>query len=78
MKFQGSGNRKSGYEQRRKSLVEEGLCGKTVRDTLPNTSFSWTGEAEAMYFKSARAFLGTSLAYQILCGHQDVADGIEV
>lgn len=78
MKFQGSGNRKSGYEQRRKSLVEEGLCGKTVRDTLPNTSFSWTGEAEAMYFKSARDFLGTSLAYRILCEHQDVANRAEI
>lgn len=74
MKFQGSGNSK----QRRETLIKEGLCGKTVRDTLPNTSFSWTGEAEAMYFKSARDFLGTSLAYQILCEHQDVANGIEV
>lgn len=77
MKFQGSDNRKSGYDQRRKTLVQEGLCGKTIRDTLPNTSFPWTGEAEAMYFRGARAFLGTSLAHRILCGHQDVVNRIE-
>ncbi len=78
MNYQESGNRRSGYKQRREALIGEGLSGKTIREILPNTSFPWTGEAEAMYFKGARDFLGTSLAYYILCGHQDVADGIEV
>lgn len=78
MRFRENSNSRSGQKQRREVLIKEGLCGKTIRDTLPNTSFSWTGEAEAMYFRGARAFLGTTLAHHILCGHQDVANRIEV
>lgn len=78
MEFQGSGRKKSGHIQQREKLMKEGLSGKTIRDTLPNTSFPWTEEAEAMYFKGARVFLGTSLAHSILCGHQDVVNRIEV
>lgn len=70
-------NRWIGQKGRREALLQEGLSGITVRDTLPNTSFPWTGEAEAMYFKGARDFLKTSLAHNILCGHQDIAEFFE-
>lgn len=74
MKMQEKRNRRSEQKKRREALLQEGLAGITVRDTLPNTSFPWTGEAEAMYFRSARDFLKTSLAHNILCDHQDLAD----
>lgn len=77
MRFGTGGNRKTEWEQHRKALIQEGTSGKTVRDTLPNTSFPLTGEAEAIYFKRARDFLTTTLAHCILCRHQDVADRIE-
>lgn len=57
MKMQEKRNRRPEQKKRREALLQEGLAGITVRDTLPNTSFLWTGEAEAMYFKSARDFL---------------------
>jgi len=63
-------------KQRRESLLQEGLAGITVKETLPNTWFPWTKEAEAMYFKNARDFLKTSLAHNILNEHQDVAGEI--
>lgn len=66
-----------GQKQRREALIEEGVTGKTIREILPNTWFPWTREAEAMYFKSARDFLKTSLAYNIMNGHQDIADKLE-
>lgn len=74
MRLRNGGNRKADWELHRKALIQEGTSGKTVRDTLPNTSFPLTGEAEAIYFKRARDFLSTTLANYILCGHQDVAD----
>lgn len=74
MKMYGSDNSKLAQKQRREALLQEGMTGKTIKDILPNIWFSWTGEAEAMYFKGARDFLRTSLAYNILSGHQNVAD----
>lgn len=74
MKMQERRNLRTGQKRRREALLQEGLSGITVRDTLPNTSFPLTGEAEAMYFKRARDFLETSLAHTILCGHQDIAE----
>lgn len=59
-------------KQRREALLLEGKTGKTKKDTLPNTAYPWTDEAQAMYFKGARDFLRTSLAYTIMCGHQDI------
>lgn len=70
-------NRRMKQKQRREALIEEGITGKTIRETLPNTWFPWTCEAEAMYFKCARDFLKTSLAYNIMNRHQDIADGFE-
>lgn len=77
MRMHGNNNRRVAQKQRREALLREGLSGKTVKETLPNTWFPWTGEAEAMYFKEARDFLRTSLAYNILCEHQDVADRMD-
>lgn len=76
MKMHGNSSRRIAQKQRREALLQEGLSGKTLKEILPNTWFPWTGEAEAMYFKEARDFLRTSLAYDILCGHQDVAGKI--
>jgi len=59
-------------EQRRKNLVAEGVSGETIRDTLPNTSYPFQGESEAMYFKNARDFLKTTLAHRIINRNQDV------
>ncbi len=61
--------------KRREALVLEGISGKTVRDTLPNTALPLVREAEAMYFGSARRFLKTSLAHTILFEHQDISKG---
>lgn len=58
--------------QRRMQLVEEGVSGVTVRDTLPNTAYPLQEEAEAMYFKNARNFLKTSLAHRIIDSKQDI------
>lgn len=69
-----SSNRKTMQKQRREDLLQEGMTGKTIKEILPNTWFPWTGEAEAMYFKEARDFLMTSLAYNILSEHQDIAN----
>lgn len=77
MKMYGCDNAKLAQRQRREALLQEGMTGKTIKDILPNTWFPWTGEAEAMYFKGARDFLKTSLAYNILSGHQDIADELE-
>ena len=66
-------NRRKAQKQRREALLLEGISGKTVKDTFSNTSYLWSGEAEAMYSKSARDFLKTSLAYTIICGYQDIA-----
>lgn len=76
MKMHGNSSRRIAQKQRREALLQEGLSGKTLKEILPNTWFPWTGEAEAMYFKEARDFLRTSLAYDILCRHQDVAGKI--
>lgn len=78
MQNQATGNKRIAQKRRREALMLEGLTGKTVKDTLPNTSYPWVEEAEAMYFKGARDFLRTSLAYNILCGHQDVSDKVKV
>ncbi len=55
--------------------LQEGIFKVTVRDILTDTSYQLTHEPEAMYFKYARDFLKTSLAYNILCCHQDVPNG---
>lgn len=73
MEKQASSNRRMAQKQRREALLQEGITGKTIKDSLSNASHPWTGEAEAMYFKGARDFLRTSLADIILCGHQDIA-----
>lgn len=74
MQNQATGNKRMAQKRRREDLVREGITGRTIKDTLPNTSYPWVEEAEAMYFKGARDFLRTSLAYNILCCHQDVVD----
>lgn len=71
-------NQSMAQKSRREALVLEGVTGKTIKDTVPNTAYPMTDEAEAMYFKNAREFLKTSLAYNVMCGHQDIAGGIEV
>ncbi len=71
-------NRIMERKRRRETLVLEGITGKTVKDTLPNTAYPMTGEAEAMYFENAREFLKTSLAYNVMCCHQDIVDRIKV
>lgn len=78
MQNQATGNERAAQKQRREALMQEGITGKTVKDTLPNTSYPWTEEAEAMYFKGARDFLRTSLAYNIVCGHQDATEKVKV
>ncbi|MBD5477497.1 MAG: hypothetical protein HDR17_16215 [Lachnospiraceae bacterium] len=72
MENQSKCNMRTAQKQRREALLLEGKTGKTVKDTLPDTSYLWSGEAEAMYSKGARDFLKTSLAYSIICGHQDI------
>lgn len=52
--------------RRIQSLVKEGMDGITVRDTLPNTAYEFSGEAEMAYFKNAREFAKTSLAHIIM------------
>lgn len=74
MENQVNSNKRAEQRQRREALLLEGMTGKTVKDILPNTSYPWTAEAQAMYFKGARDFLRTSLAYTIMCEHQDIAD----
>lgn len=73
MEKQVSSNKRVEQRRRREALLLEGMTGKTVKDTLPYTSYPWTAEAQAMYFKGARDFLRTSLAHTIMCGHQDIA-----
>ena len=77
MENQVNSNKRIEQRKRREALLLEGITGKTVKDTLPNASFPWTAEAQAMYFKGARDFLRTSLAYTIMCGHQDIADTVK-
>ena len=71
-------NRIMERKRRRETLVLEGITGKTVKDTLPNTAYPMTGEAEAMYLETAREVLKTSLAENGLCCHQDIVDRIKV
>lgn len=56
-------------------LTEEGLSGRTQRDTLKNTAFSMEGEVEAMYFQRSRNFLQTVLAHEIFSVGQDICGG---
>lgn len=77
MKDQVNSNRWAAQKQRREALLQKGITGKTVKDALTNASHPLRGEAEAMYFKGARDFLRTSLADNILCGHQDTANRFE-
>ena len=77
MENQANSNKRMEQRKRREALLLEGMTGKTVKDTLPNTSYPLTAEAQAMYFKGARDFLRTSLAYTIMCGHQDIADRVK-
>lgn len=53
-------------------IIQEGLSGATIKDTLTDNYLPLTHESEAMYFKCARDFLNTSLAYNILYAHQDI------
>ena len=64
-------NKQINQKQHRSLLLQEGLSGVTIKDTLPDTSLPVTHEFEAMYFKCARDFLRTSLAHNILCEYQD-------
>lgn len=57
------------------NLVQEGVRGETIKDTLPNSSFPLTGEAEAVYFKQLRDFSKTSLAHRIMNHNQEVYEG---
>lgn len=77
MNNQENRNRLMAQKQRREDLVLEGMTGKTIKDTLSNTAYPLRDEAEAMYFKNAREFLKTSLAYNVMCCHQDIVDGIK-
>lgn len=61
---------------RREALMEEGRTGVTKRDILPNTEYALRGEAEAMYFKHAREFLRTSLAYRVINATNNVNGGM--
>lgn len=64
--------KQTNQNQHRSLLLQEGLSGVTIKDTLPDTSLPLTHESETMYFKCARDFLNTSLAYFILHEHQDI------
>ncbi len=50
------------HKRRIAILVNEAVQGITRQDTLPNSAFPIEHEAEAMYFKHARDFMGTILA----------------
>lgn len=75
--YQVNSNRRVAQKQRREAMLQEGITGKTVKDALTNASHPLHGKAEAMYFKGARDFLRTSLADNILCDHQDIANRFE-
>lgn len=77
MNNQENRNRLMAQKQRREDLVLEGMTGKTIKDTLSNTAYPLRDEAEAMYFKNAREFLKTSLAYNVMCCHQDIIGEIK-
>ncbi len=78
MENQGNSTKRIAQRQRREALLLEGITGKTKKDTLPATAYPWTDEAQAMYFKGARDFLKTSLAYIIMCGHQDIIGEMKI
>ena len=65
-------NKQTNQKQHRFLLIQEGLSGVTTKDALPDTSLPLTHESEVMYFKCARSFLNTSLAYIILHAHHDI------
>ena len=65
-------NKQTNQKQHRSLLLQEGLSGVTIKDTLPDTSLPLTHESEVMYFICARNFLNTSLAHFILHENQDI------
>lgn len=65
-------NKQFNQKQHRSQLLLEGLSGATIKDILTDNSLPLIHESEAVYFKCARDFLNTSLAYNILCAHQDI------
>lgn len=59
----------------REMLIDESISGVTMRDTLPNSSFSLEGEAETMYFKAIRDFFKTSYAHLVMDTDHDICVG---
>lgn len=77
--YENAGKKKSldRTERAEGSFVAGGIVRNNGERYFAQYFISVDGEAEAMYFKGARDFLKTSLAHNILCGHQDIAEFFE-
>lgn len=55
-------------------IIQEILSGEYVKDTLPNSAVSFSGEHEAIYFSNQRRFMQSDLADLVINSGQCLDD----